>query len=75
MPEKGKEIRIKHGLDVTKIINVNVIIINGNNSNTILRSQVDLMSQKALYNWYVDKENFVLIRPNNVSICLLFTHI
>ena len=67
MPEKGKEIRIKHGLEVTKIINVNVIVINGRNSNTILRSQVDLMSQKALYNWDVDKENFVLIRPNNVS--------
>ena len=66
MPDKGKEIKIKHGLDLTKIINVNVIILNGSKQNTILRSQFDLISQKALYNWYVDKENFVLIRPNNV---------
>lgn len=67
MPDKGKEIKIKHGLDINNIINVNVIILNGNKQNTILRSQFDSISQKALYNWYVDKENFVLIRPNKVN--------
>ena len=71
MPDKGKEIKIKHGLDVTKIINVNVIILNGNKSNIIIRSQIDMMSQKALYSWYVDRDNFVLIRPNNVIEIIL----
>jgi hypothetical protein len=66
MPEKGKEIKIKHKLNVNDIINVNVIIVNGNPNNLIIRSQVDLMSQKVLYNWYIDKDSFVLIRPNNV---------
>lgn len=66
MPQKGKEIKIKHGLDVKNIININVIVLNGSNSNLIIRNQVDLLTQKVLYNWYVDKENFVLIRPNNV---------
>ena len=66
MPQKGKEIRIKHRLDVKNIININVIVLNGSNNNLIIRSQVDLLTQKVLYNWYVDKEHFVLIRPNNV---------
>lgn len=71
MPEKGKELKIKHDLNVDDILNVNVIIVNGNKKNLIMRSQVDLISQKALYNWYIDKENFVLIRPNNVSTKIL----
>ncbi len=66
MPEKGKEVKLKHELNVDDIIGVNVIIINGTTNSLIIRSQVDLISQKVLYNWYVDKENFVLIRPNNV---------
>ena len=67
MPEKGKEVKLKHGLNVDDIIGVNVIIVNGTTNSLIIRSQVDLISQKVLYNWYVDKENFVLIRPNNVK--------
>lgn len=68
MPQKGKEIRIKHHLDVKKILNVNVIVLSGNSNNLIIRNQVDLLSQKVLYNWYIDKESFVIIRPNNVII-------
>jgi predicted methyltransferase MtxX (methanogen marker protein 4) len=67
MPPKGKELKINHNLNVNDIINVNVIIVNGVSQNLIMRSQVDMMSQKALYNWYIDKEHFVLIRPNNVN--------
>lgn len=67
MPEKGKEIKIKHNLNVNDIISVNVIVLNGTQNSVIIRSQVDLISQKVLYNWYIDKENFVLIRPNNVN--------
>ncbi len=67
MPEKGKEIKLKHGLNVNDIISVNVIVVNGTSNNLIIRSQVDLISQKVLYNWYIDKENLVLIRPNNVK--------
>lgn len=66
MPPRGKEIKVKHGLDVQGIIGVNVTVLNGTSNNLIVRSQVDLISQKVLYNWYVEKENFVLIRPNNV---------
>ena len=66
MPPKGKELKIKHNLNINDIINVNVIVVNGDKKNLIMRSQVDLMSQKALYNWYIDKENFILIRPNDV---------
>jgi len=72
MPQKGKELKIKHGLDVKKIININVIVLNGSNKNFIIRNQVDLLTQKVLYNWYVDKEHFVLIRPNNVKIYFIF---
>jgi len=72
MPHKGQEIKIKHNLDIKKIINVNVIVLNGNKNSIIIRNQVDLISQKVLYNWYVDQENFILIRPNNVKINLLF---
>ena len=68
MPQRGKEIKIRHGLDVKNILNVNVIVINGSSNNLIIRNQVDLLTQKVLYNWYVDKENFVLIRPNNVRL-------
>ena len=67
MPQKGKEIKIKHNLDIKKIINVNVIVLNGNKNSIIIRNQVDLISQKVLYNWYVDQESFILIRPNNVK--------
>jgi hypothetical protein len=72
MPEKGKELKIKHSLDVSDILSINVMVVNGNNKNLIMRSQVDLISQKILYSWYVDKENFVLIRPNNVQIYLIY---
>lgn len=75
MPAKGKELRINHGLDVNNIISVNVIIINGSGVNQILRSQVDLISQKVLYNWYVDKEHFVLIHPNNVKVLLILARL
>jgi hypothetical protein len=71
MPQKGKELKIKHNLNVNDIINVNVIIINKTSQNFILRSQVDLISQKALYNWYIDKTHLVLIRPNNVNFFLI----
>ncbi len=74
MPQKGKEIKIKHGLDVKNIININVIVLNGSNNNLIIRNQVDLLSQKVLYNWYVDKDNFVLIRPNNVRKYKSYNH-
>jgi hypothetical protein len=67
MPIKGQEIKIKHNLNIDVIYSVNVIVLNGPKNNKIIRSQVDLISQKALYNWYVDKNYFVLIRPNNVS--------
>jgi hypothetical protein len=67
MPHKGQEIKIKHNLDIKKIINVNVIVLNGNKNSIIIRNQIDLISQKVLYNWYIDQENFVLIRPNNVN--------
>jgi hypothetical protein len=67
MPQKGKELKIKHNLKVQDIISVNVMVVNQTSQNMIMRSQVDLISQKALYNWYVDKDFFVLIRPNNVS--------
>lgn len=67
MPPKGKELKIKHDLNADNIISVNVIVVNGNSNSQIIRSQVDLISQKVLYNWYVDNHNFVLIRPNNVS--------
>ena len=66
MPHRGEEIKIKHQVDVKNILNINVIVLNGSNNNLIIRNQVDLLSQKVLYNWYVDKENFVIIRPNNV---------
>ncbi len=66
MPIRGQEIKIKHNLNIDSIYSVNVIVLNGPKNNKIIRSQVDLISQKALYNWYVDKNNFVLIRPNNV---------
>ncbi len=66
MPKRGKEIKIKHNLDVKKIISINVIVLNGSNNNIIIRNQVDLLTQKVLYNWYIDNQNFVLIRPNNV---------
>jgi hypothetical protein len=68
MPEKGKEIKIKHSLNVANIINVNIIVVNGTPSNLIIRNQVDLITQKVLYNWYLDKTNLVIIRPNNVII-------
>ncbi len=68
MPPKGKELKIKHKLNAKDILSVNVMIVNQTSQNFIMRSQVDLMSQKVLYNWYLDKENFVLIRPNNVNI-------
>jgi len=71
MPQKGNEIKIKHGLDVKNIININVIVLNGSNKNFIIRNQVDLLTQKVLYNWYVDREHFVLIRPNNVIKIIL----
>jgi glutathione peroxidase-family protein len=66
MPPKGQELKIKHNLKVDDIIGVNVMIVNKTSQNMIMRSQVDLISQKVLYNWYVDKDFFVLIRPNNV---------
>ena len=68
MPARGQEIKINHNLDVDDIYGVNVIVLNGPKSNKIIRSQVDLISQKVLYNWYVDKNHFVLIRPNNVKL-------
>ncbi len=68
MPEKGKEVRLKHELNIDDIISVNVIVVNGSTNNLIIRSQIDFISQKSLYNWYIDKENIVLIRPNNVII-------
>lgn len=68
MPQKGKELKIQHNLNTENIISVNVIVVNGSSKNLILRSQVDLISQKVLYNWYIDKDHFVLIRPNNVKI-------
>lgn len=68
MPSRGQEIKVKHNLDIDDIFGVNVIILNGPKKNKIIRSQVDLISQKVLYNWYVEKTNFVLIRPNNVII-------
>jgi hypothetical protein len=70
MPPKGKELKIKHELNAKDILSVNVMIVNQTSQNFIMRSQVDLMSQKVLYNWYLDKENFVLIRPNNVKYYL-----
>lgn len=70
MPPKGKEIKVKHGLNIDKIISVNVIILNGSGHNQIIRSQVDLISQKVLYNWYIDRDDFVLIHPNNVKVIL-----
>jgi hypothetical protein len=72
MPQKGKELKIKHNLDIKKIINVNVIVLNGNKNSIIIRNQVDLLSQKVLYNWYVDQDNFILIRPNNVRNFIYF---
>lgn len=66
MPSRGHEIKIKHNFNINDIYSVNVIVLNGPKNNKIIRSQVDLITQKALYNWYVDKNNFVLIRPNNV---------
>lgn len=70
MPSRGQEVKIKHNFDVNDIYGVNVIVLNGPKNNKIIRSQVDLISQKVLYNWYVEKDNFVLIRPNNVMIPL-----
>ena len=67
MPSKGKELRIKHELEVNKIISVNVVIVNGSSENLIIRPQVDLLSQKVMYNWYIDRESFVLIRPHSVK--------
>ena len=67
MPNRGQEIKIKHNFNVDDIYGVNVIVLNGPKSNKIIRSQVDLISQKVLYNWYVEKDHFVLIRPNNVK--------
>ena len=66
MPARGKEIKIKHNFQIDDIVGVTVIVVNGPKNNKIIRSQVDLITQKVLYNWYVDKNNFVLIRPNNV---------
>ena len=68
MPPRGHEVRIKHNFLIDDIVSVNVIVLNGPKDNQIIRSQVDLISQKVLYNWYVEKSNFVLIRPNNVNI-------
>ncbi len=67
MPSNGKELKIKHGLNPEEIINVSVLILNHTGSNVIMRSQVDLISGKALFNWYLDKENLVIFRPNNVK--------
>ena len=67
MPNRGQELKINHNFDIEDIYGVNVIVINGPKSNKIIRSQVDLITQKVLYNWYIDKKNFVLIRPNNVG--------
>ena len=72
MPQKGKELKIKHNLNAEDIISVNVIVLNQSSQNLILRSQVDLISQKALYNWYLDRTYLVLIRPNKVR-CYLFS--
>ena len=66
LPRKGKELKIKHNLNAEDIINVNVIVLNKTPRNMIIRSQVDLITQKALYNWYVDTTYLVIIRPNNV---------
>jgi len=67
MPQRGQEIKIKHDFNIDDIFGVNVIVVNGPMNNKIIRSQVDLISQKALYNWYVEKNHFVLISPNNVK--------
>ena len=40
MPEKGKETKTPHGLNVDDIVGVNVIVINGTKKNPIIRSQV-----------------------------------
>lgn len=66
MPEKGKELKVKHGLNIKDISNISVNIVNGREEGMIIRSQVDLISQKVLFNWYCDHENFVVIRANNV---------
>jgi hypothetical protein len=70
MPQKGKELKIQHNINVEDIISVNVVVLNKTSQNFILRSQVDLISQKALYNWYIDRSYLVVIRPNNVNFSI-----
>lgn len=73
MPISGKNVSVKHNLDINSIVNVNVYVINGTNDHLILRGQVyslfnknDLASNKPLYNWYVDNNSIVILRPNDV---------
>lgn len=68
MPAKGKESQFKHGLDINKIFNIVVSIINGSDNNKILKSQLNLISNKILFNWYVDKDTLYLIHPNNLNV-------
>lgn len=67
MPKKGQESKTKHGLIFDDIININVSITNGSKNNKILRSQNNLIDQKLLFNWYVDKDNFYLLYPSNID--------
>jgi hypothetical protein len=68
MPEKGKESKFKHGLDINNIFNVAVSLVNGSENNKILKSQVNLASNRVLFNWYLDNDYFYLIHPNNLDV-------
>lgn len=68
MPEKGKESKFKHGLDINNIFNVAVSLVNGSENNRILKSQVNLASNRVLFNWYLDNDYFYLIHPNNLDV-------
>jgi hypothetical protein len=67
MPAKGEVAKLKHDINVDDIESVNIMLVNKTAGNTIMKGQVDLMSQRVLYNWYLDRDNLVVIRPNNVS--------
>ena len=67
MPDKGKEQSFKHELNIDDIFNIDVSVINGPSNNRIMKSQMNLSTSKVLFNWYLDNENFYLIRPNNLN--------
>lgn len=68
MPSRGTETKFKHQLNIDQVFNIAVSIVNGSESNKILKSQVNLTSNRVLFNWYLDNTYFYLIHPNNLDI-------